>query len=288
MILAIGELLVDLISSEIVNDLSETKSLNVKTGGSCGNFAIFCKKQGAPLKLIAAVGKDGFGKTILNSLQCDGVNTDHVLQHKYLETSVIVVSKSYATPDFIAYRNADFNIDIIPEHLIEENEIIHTTAFALSRQPAQKNILNALSYANSIGKTISVDWNYALKIWGHDNNAQEVFEKIIAMKPLLKVSLDDVDRFWGAKNNIENAKQILEKFITKATCLTCGENGVWYRIENDEWKYKPVLPTKVIDVTGAGDAFWSGFVCSYIKKENIETCIDNALYMAKQRLEQLI
>ena len=288
MILAIGELLVDLISSEVVSDLSETKSFNLKTGGSCGNFAIFCKKQNTPLTLIAAVGNDGFGKTILNSLQSDGVNIDYVFQHLYLETSVIIVGKSHNTPDFIPYRNADFNIDVIPENLIEESEIIHTTAFALSREPAQTNIFNALVFAHNAGKTISVDWNYALKIWGHDNNAQNIFEKIIEMKPLLKVSMDDADRFWGAENNIENAKKILERFVTKATCLTCGENGVWYRIEKEEWKYKPVLPTNVIDVTGAGDAFWSGFVSSYIKNETVNSCIDNALFMAKQRLEQKI
>ena len=288
MILAIGELLVDLISTEVVKDLSESKLLKLKTGGSCGNFAIFCKKQGTPLTLIATVGKDSFGKMILDALTKDGVNTEHIFQHKYFETSVIVVSKSHATPDFIPYRQADFNIGTIDENLISESELVHTTAFALSRQPAQTNILNALIYANKAGKTISVDWNYALKIWGHDNNAQEIFEKIVYMKPLLKVSMDDVDRFWGAENNIENAKKILEKFNTKATCLTCGEKGVLYRIENNEWKYKPVLPTNVIDVTGAGDAFWSGFVSSYIKKEMIENCIDNALDFAKQRLEQLI
>ncbi len=288
MILAIGELLIDLIGTEIVKDLSETKSFNLKTGGSCGNFAIFCKKQGTPLILIATVGNDGFGKVILDSLEKDAVNTDHILQHKHLETSLIVVSKSHATPDFIPYRHADFNIGVIDEEILKECEVIHTTAFALSKQPAQTNILNALVFANNAGKTISVDWNYALKIWGHDNNAQEIFEKIIETKPLLKMSMDDVDRFWGAENNIENAKEILEKFNTTATCLTCGEKGVWYRIESNEWKYKPVLPTNVIDVTGAGDAFWSGFVSSYIKRETIDACIDNALYLAKQRLEQLI
>ena len=288
MILAIGELLVDLLTTEVVADLSETKLLQLKPGGSCGNFATFCKKQGAPIKLVATVGKDGFGKIIIDFLENAGVDTANVLQHKYLETSIIVVGKSHGTPDFIAYRQADFNIAAIPENLIIESEIVHTTAFALSRQPAQTNILEALNYANGLSKTISVDWNYALKIWGHDNNAQEIFGKIIEMKPLLKMSMDDVDRFWGAENNIEKAKTILEKFNTSATCLTCGEKGVWYRIKNNEWQYKPVLPTNVIDVTGAGDAFWSGFVSTYLKKESINKCIDNALYFAKQRLEQKI
>ncbi len=288
MILAIGELLVDLITTDVVTELSETKSLKLKTGGSCGNFASFCKKQGTALTLIATVGRDGFGKIILESLVKDGVNTDNIVQHKYLETSVIIVGRSYGTPDFIPYRQADFNIASIPENLMVDSEIVHTTAFALSRQPAQANILSALEYAAGIGKTISLDWNYSLKIWGHDNNAQQIFGKIIDMMPLLKVSLDDVDRFWGANHSIENAKKILEKFYTTATCLTCGENGVWYRIGNEEWKYKPVLPTNVIDVTGAGDAFWSGFVSSYIKKDTIDTCVDNALYLAMLRLEQKI
>ena len=288
MILAIGELLVDLITTEVVSDLSETKFLKLKAGGSCGNFTTFCTKQGTPVKLVATVGKDNFGKIILDSLVKEGVDIKNILQHKNFSTSVIVVGKSHATPDFIDYRQADFNIASVPENLIEESEIVHTTAFALSRHPAQKNILNALLYADNLGKTISVDWNYALKIWGKDNNAQEIFGKIIKMKLLLKVSMDDVDRFWGADNKIENAKKILEKLDTIATCLTCGEKGVWYRIKNKDWQYKPVQPTNVIDVTGAGDAFWSGFVSSYIKKDNADVCIDNALCFAKQRLEQKV
>jgi sugar/nucleoside kinase (ribokinase family) len=288
MILAIGELLVDLVTTEVVNDLSESNMLQIKSGGSCANFASFCQKQDIPLQLIAAVGKDGLGKKILASLEEKNIDTSHIIQHKYFETSMIVVAKSFDTPDFVPYRKADYHIAAIPENLVGDCSIIHTTAFALSKQPAQTNILNAFFCASEWGKKISVDWNYALKIWGHDNNAQEIFEKIISMKPLLKVSMDDVDRFWGASSNIETAKKILEKYDTEVTCLTCGEDGVWYRIHDSPWKYKPVLPANVIDVTGAGDAFWSGFISSYYKGNNPDECVDNALFFAMQRLEQKI
>lgn len=286
MILVIGELLIDMMTTELVNNLSETKSLQLKVGGSAANFAIFCKKQHTPVTLIAAVGKDGFGKIIMNDLAYKDIDIDNIATLTYHQTSIIVVAKSHSTPDFIPYRSADCNIGPIPENLLAQSDIVHSTAFALSKDPAQHNILAAFAAANAAGKKISIDWNYALKIWGADNNALQIFEKIIAMQPLLKVSMDDVERFLGTGNDIENAKKMLEKYDTAITCLTCGAAGVWYRTKNDGWRHKANLPTNVIDVTGAGDAFWSGFVTAYFNNHPTDICIDNALFAAKQRLEQ--
>ncbi len=275
-----------MMTTTLVDNLSETKSLDVKIGGSAANFAIFCKKQHAPVALIAAVGKDGFGKILLTSLAYNDVDIDHIAVPGNCQTSVIVVGKSHSTPDFIPYRSADFLIPPVPADLLNKAKIIHSTAFALSRQPAQENIMNAFIAAHAAGKKIAIDWNYASKIWGTEHNALKIFEQVVAMQPLVKVSMDDVQRFWGIQHNIEKAKKVLELYDTEITCLTCGAAGVWYHTKNNGWQHKENLPTNVVDVTGAGDAFWSGFITAYLKNHPAEYCIHSALAAAKQRLEQ--
>ena len=166
MILVVGELLIDMVTTELVNDLSETKSLQIKAGGSAANFASFCSKLGATVDLVAAVGKDGFGDIALQAVRNSGIATDHISRLPHNFTSVIVVSKSHSTPEFIPYRDADNNIENITDKMIEQCAVVHSTAFALSKQPAQKNILTAFEKAKKSGKKISIDWNYAKKIWG--------------------------------------------------------------------------------------------------------------------------
>jgi sugar/nucleoside kinase (ribokinase family) len=288
MILAIGELLIDMVTTDLVDDLSQSASLQVKAGGSCANFAAFCSSFGAEVTLVAAVGKDGLGKLLIQHLEERGLATAHISRLPNHFTSVIMVGKSHATPEFIPYRDADYHIPAIDAGLVAQCDILHSTAFALSRKPAKDHILAAFEQAVTLGKLISVDWNYAEKIWGTVNDAQEVFNTLQSYQPLLKVSLDDVQRFWHIGADVEAAKKILDQYEMRVVCLTCGADGVWYREGKQPWRYKSTLPANVIDVTGAGDAFWSGFLSTYVRSRPLDECIDMALEKARDRIEQRV
>lgn len=288
MILVVGELLMDMVTTDLVKNLSETKLLQIKIGGSAANFASFCSTLGAPVKLIAAVGKDGFGDIAVQTISNSGIATDHIARLPNNFTSVIVVGKSHSTPEFIPYRDADHLINAIDEQLISNCSVLHSTAFALSKEPARTSIMQAFEKAHQLKKLISVDWNFAKKIWGTDNNATAVFDQLMSYRPLLKVSMDDARRFWNIGDDVDAAKQKLDAYQTTFICLTHGANGVFYKRTDAPWEYKPNLPTKVIDVTGAGDAFWSGFITSYIQNAQTTAAIDNALIVARERLEQRI
>jgi fructokinase len=237
---------------------------------------------------VASVGNDSFGNLLLQNLQKEGLNIEHIFQYDQYATSLIVVGKTKGTPDFIAYRNADYMIEKVDETLISNASLVHTTAFALSKQPAQSSILKAVGNASKQGIPVSVDWNYSEKVWGQYNNALTVFNQLQSYKPIFKFSLDDVERFMGKSLSIEEAKAYLNNVLCTAICLTCGGDGVYYKSSMSHWQFMPAQPIEVKDATGAGDAFWAGFVSEWDRDSTLELCVSKGINTASLKLQGIL
>lgn len=285
-VLVIGELLADMISEKDIESLAFSSSFIISQGGSSANLCANLKWMNIDAELIGSVGDDGLGSYLINEIKNAGLSDKYLTRLTNYQTSLVLVGKSPRTPDFIAYRSADLQINKIEDGLINEAELLHTTAFALSKDPARSNILNAFSKAFKMGKYLSIDWNYAPSIW-NDDNGNGVFNQLCKFRPLLKISLDDIERFTGRKLSIEESMQELNYINARLICLTCGKDGVWFKKENGAWFHKPALAVKaVINVTGAGDAFWAGFLAHFIKNKSMEDCIDHALLIARDKIEK--
>lgn len=286
-VLAIGELLADVISEQYVSSLAEATTFRLYQGGSPANVCANLKWMGDNAVMVSCVGNDGIGNMIVDSIKKIGLADTHIARSSSYPTTIVMVGRSKGTPDFIAYRMADTQIPPIQHLLIGQSSILHSCAFALSRNPTQKNILDAFDKAVSMEKKISIDWNFAPAIWQDDGKA--IFNRICKTRPLLKMSMDDVERFLGKQVSIEEARNFLSTLTTTVTCLTCGKDGVWYSDSNDtSWKYMPaVAVAEVRDTTGAGDAFWSGFLHAYLQKQSTTNCIQEGLVIASRKIQKI-
>jgi fructokinase len=284
--LAIGELLADVITVDYVASLREAKTFQLFQGGSPANVAANIKFLDKNVELISCVGNDGIGQFLIEALKTIGISARYIQISTDHPTTIILVNKSKGTPEFIAYRGADVQIKHIENILMKKAGIVYTTAFALSKQSARGVILDAMQLAKAQNKIVSIDWNYAPSIWGADNGAA-IFETIMRMKPLLKISVDDLERFGGKTLSIDDCKNFLDGYFTTATCLTCGKDGVWYKELNAEWQFKKALIVlQVIDTTGAGDAFWAGFSVAYMNDLPVSDCVENGLEIAARKIQK--
>ena len=285
-VLAIGELLADLVSEAYTNSLQEARSFRLFPGGSPSNVAANLQWLGKKVVLVAGVGDDGIGRFLVEELGTIGLDSAAIQVHKGYPTSIVLVSKSKGTPDFIAYRGADVQVRMPEASLLKAASIVHTTAFALSSSPAREVILTTLTRAHKEGAVVSVDWNFAPGIWGNEKGL-DVFDRLLELHPLLKVSADDIERFLGHGVSIEQSKLFLEGYKARAICLTLGKDGVWYKEKGQDWQHHPALPVpEVVDITGAGDAFWAGFLAGWIEQLPPGEGVQQALGMAAQKIQQ--
>ena len=87
-----GELLVEVMRPE--ENMEFHESLTFKgpyASGSSGIFIRTAARMGAEAGIISGVGKDGFGKCILDHLKADGVDVSYVLESERGSTGVAFV-----------------------------------------------------------------------------------------------------------------------------------------------------------------------------------------------------
>jgi fructokinase len=289
-IICIGETLIDFIGDQTGVPISETRDYHRYLGGSPTNVAMNLSRLGMRVELIATVGNDGFGEYILSRLEENKVNTRHIKKSNDSPTSVIFVNRTEDTPEFIPYRGADTMItsEQISERILKAAKIYHTTCFALSMQPARDSILNGARLAKKSGCLLSIDVNYSEKIWPNVDEAKRAIELYCSLNPMVKVSQDDVDRLFGKGMNHDQIFEHLHDLGAEIVCLTLGKKGA--KLSE---KGKPVIHfaalkvEKIMDATGAGDAFWSGFLFATLEGKSNEERLKTGLKMAAIKLQNV-
>ena len=289
-ILCVGEALIDFIGQQPDVLINNTRDYHRYLGGSPTNVAMNSARLGLKSLMVATVGDDGFGEYIFNRFSQVGVNIDYIKKIKEKPTSVIFVSRSESTPDFIPFREADYCIteDQISKEVLVNTKIFHTTCFALSKNPAQKTIIKKAEEAFKLGCQISIDINYSEKLWNNKEEAVQIIKSYCKFNPLIKISEDDMFRFFGKTLPHDEIFKFFHDEGADKVCLTLGDKGVRFSQKAKEIIELPAIKVEqVMDTTGAGDAFWSGFLFAYIKEKPIEECLQVALQLAALKLQNV-
>lgn len=289
-ILCVGEVLIDFIGHQKDVLINNTRDYHRYLGGSPTNVAMNSARLGLKSRMVASVGDDGFGEYIFERLNQVGVITESISKINKKPTSVIFVSRTQSTPDFIPYREADYRISEsqIPTELLTKTNIFHTTCFALSKDPAQSTILKKAEEAFRLGCQLSIDINYADELWEDKKEALRVIKAYCKFNPLIKISEDDMLRLFNRSLPHNEIFEFFHNEGVEIICLTLGSKGVKLSQKNNEVIILPAIKVEnVMDATGAGDAFWSGFLFAYIKDKPIKECLEVALQLAALKLQNV-
>ena len=289
-IISVGEVLIDFIGHEFNASLEDTNNYHRFLGGSPTNVAVNTSRLGLNSLLVATCGKDGLGDFIYNQLKKSHVNVSSLTQVESLPTSIIMVSKSKTTPDFIPYRSADYHIteSQLSDAVISSAKIFHTTCFALSKEPARTTILEKAKKAKQLGLKLSIDINFSERIWNNREEAKQILANYLNNNPLVKLSDDDCLRLFNENKSEEFIFDYFHNLGASTICLTKGASGVVVSDVNEGIIRKKGLEiSEIKDATGAGDAFWTGFLYGNIHQMSIDESLDIAQKLAKVKLQHL-
>lgn len=265
-IIAVGELLIDLISTNFSEDLDGAATFRRLPGGSPANLASNMARLGNRAALVAAVGNDGMGDFLFHHAETTGLSTDYIRRVTDQPTTLILVTRSREVSAFQAYRCADAQLtaEQLNQALQQGTRLWHTTCFALSQEPARTHIMAAAQRAATSGAQLSIDANYAPQIWPDRQAAQETVLAYCQLGALVKISEVDWERLYGSPlAQPETAARHFLSLGASEVCITLGGEGCLVA-NAQEQHFLPARPVEVKDTTGAGDAFWAGYLTAWL------------------------
>jgi len=269
-LLAVGETIVDFISHEMAHSLRTAGQFSRYLGGQPANVAVYVAKLGGRSAIITKLGSDYFGEYVEDQLQHHGVNTEAVSRTDEAATTNAFVTRTVSIPDFQVNRGADAHLAVrqVDEEIISRASIVHTSAFALSRDPQRLAVRRAMRLGSRLGKIVTLDPNYDPRVWPDKVEAWEVLAEVMPYVTIVKPSLEDARRLFDVNMDEETLEEtVLREFHdlgAKTVILTRSGGIVTVSEEGNVERVGPLPKVEISNVTGARDAFWSALLMAHL------------------------
>ena len=194
MILAIGELLSDMVGTTENNTLS----FKAFAGGAPFNLAVNAKRQGATVGFVGRVGNDVIGRFLLEETKKAGFDSADIQIDNVRNTTLAFVSLVDGERDFSFYRHdtADFNLDFdkIDDDVeeIKKDDILEENFFK-NKEKIEKELFEEFNDS----KYEKVKEDVVDEVEDIDNTKLPKISIDEYMKNFNEDKLDKVDSFFG-------------------------------------------------------------------------------------------
>ncbi|MDP3901616.1 MAG: carbohydrate kinase family protein [bacterium] len=258
-------------------------------GGNAANASITFARQGLKTACVSKLGKDDASEIFKKRLNKEGVNCKYLVQTEDRPTSFSALLLQDGERTIINYRGAA-NLFALDDINLKK---IKSSWWYLSLSGESISMYQSLlKYAKE--NNIRVAFNptgYHLK-----HNRQEIIDSLSDLD-FLVVNEGEAAELLGESFSREKEEDVfnrLDNLMPGIIAVTNGDKGVM--VSDGKFVYKAgiFLEKEIIDRTGAGDAFGSGFVSvlarngdDYKKSEIIKEAIRLASANATSVVESL-
>lgn len=279
MILAIGEILADMVGQYVDGDLT----FKAFCGGAPYNVAVNAKKAGAKVGFIGRVGDDVIGRFLIKESEKANFDRFDVQIDEYRSTTLAFVSLTNGERDFTFNRNdtADYNMDFeaIDFDSYGKLSLIDLGSLMLSEPAGRVFAQKIADKAKELGVKLSFDMNFRMDTYDSFEDAKRAYAPFVKRADIIKFSEDELSAYTGIDNLDEAVSSITHK--DQLVLVTLGSRGSAYYL-NGRSAVVASVPVKPIDTTGAGDAFFGTFLAKIAHKEWTDDNLRSALADANE------
>ncbi len=220
-------------------------------GGKGANQAVSAARLGADVTLIARVGSDLFGDQALERLRKEGIDTRHVGTDADRPTGVASIAVDDAGRNCIVVVGGA-NLALSPADVRASADTIRSSRVLITQfEVALETVLEALRLAHTAGvRTIL-----------NPAPAAPLSDEMLSHIDVCVLNETEAESVTGravaTPEDAEAAGRAIQHRGPGAVVVTLGERGVLV-LDGSRVEHFQALDVKVVDTTGAGDAFIGG------------------------------
>ncbi len=260
-VLVVGDVMIDfsaLLDGPIARGSDRRARILRRSGGSAATQAVWLGRLGVGVDFVGRVGAADLNEES-EALGRFGV-TPHLVADGALETGrLIAIVEPSGERSFLTDRGANeaLDVDDIPDALIEASDHIHLSGYSFFAESPRAAVQSVMHRAG--GRAVSIDPASAEFL--REVGAQAFFDwtKGAAM---LFPNAEEAAVLAQTDDPTAQGERLVAHY--PLVVIKRGADGceAWRGAEH--WR-APSAPAKVVDTTGAGDAFVAGFLAAALK-----------------------
>ena len=229
-------------------DKIPVKTLHQTVAGNALNNAVGSARLEMKAGFYSVVGNDETGERIIKRMKREKVTTKYLHVQKGSSTNYSVVLNFQGDRTILQYSHP--RVYSLPKDL-EPSRWLYYTAVGKNHAPLERQIIN---YAKKNHTKIAFNPGTS-----HIKAGVPKMKEILRHTEIIFVNKEEAELMVGDSTDIPGLLYRLHELGPHLAVITDGHNGA-YASNSVNTYFLPIFPAKVVEVTGAGDAFATGFL----------------------------
>ncbi|MCC9622735.1 carbohydrate kinase family protein [Thalassospira sp. MA62] len=256
------------------------KTLLHKPGGVARNIAVHLRLLGRQVGLIGAVGKDGDGDRVIGELSDLGIDVATIRRDETQHTASYMAVLDETGELALGMMDAEIYDSLLPDMFAPQLPTLSTWSWWLIDANLPIASLEWLAAHKGATKFCAATVS---------PSKAKRFATVLDKIDLLITNRAEAHVLTGIGiNDVADAKTAIDQLRAKGIAevvITLGATGVVSSDANGTCFWPP-LPTKVVDVNGAGDAFFAGFLFTRsLENSTMDDAVSTGLALASLTAE---
>jgi fructokinase len=270
---------------EFENLKSTIKIEKIEAGGSVANTMAGIAYLDGNSSFIGKINFDNFGKIYKKSLEKINVNFCYFEKKENLPTGASII---FITPDtertMCTYLgiSSQLSKEDIDENHIKNCEIIFLEGYLWDKGISEDMFKYVIKLAKKNNIKIAMSLSDIFCVNRHRNDFVRLLKNDLN---ILIGNENEINELMQQNNLIDSIKEI--KKFNKLIVITRSADGSLAILNNEIINCKSIKVQKVLDLTGAGDLFASGFFKEYLNRSSIKKCLQTGSQLAAKIIQKI-
>lgn len=241
-------------------------SMHQKSGGCAMNTSIGLAKLGIRVAMLGAVGQDGFGDFIRNTLTSQGVDIQGLRIKKGGMTSASVVaigSDGERTIIHCLGTNKTLRFDDIDLEAVKKSRVLFIGGTFLLPAFDGADAARLLAFARENGVLTVMD-----TAWDASNRWLETIKPSLRYLDWFLPSVEEAEQMAGTRDP-EKLAAVFRSMGVRNIAIKMGKEGCYVNADSGDAFYLPIYDANRVDTSGAGDAWCAGFLAGLAKGRDV-------------------